>query len=241
MRRTVKSSESSKTVAKKPVAMRRRNGKKASKKDDTPRQGSDGKPVHEPRGGYAHDGKLDHQAMLPSLEDIAAMGAELGREYPKGQVPGVVMYARRQVVLSMMVGGAAAYEIVRVCQTRYAMSETMTRYLVREIRIAWRRDLEDQSQYARAEAINRLRSDLMRMRTTTPRPWQDILRHEKLLCAIEGTEAPKKLELTVPSDGETVRNSLEAIVSSMSDEEMLEIVTEGYEVASGRRLPSAAE
>jgi hypothetical protein len=218
MARTVKP-----TVAELSKAMRTRGRGKAPERHIA----SDNHDVREPQGGYAHEGKLDNP--YPSAEEIKTL--DLGGVYRTGETPAAIMYGRRQVVLSHMLAATPVSEIVRMCEADFGMSATMTRYIMRDIRIAWRADIEEGSAYAKQEAITRLRRDLASMRAASPKPWRDIRGHENLLAKIEGTMAP--IRVNVYDVNEVMRDALAGVLGGMGADEIAEYMGRGYEQAGG--------
>lgn len=196
---------------------------------------SDHKPVQEPRDGYPHAGNLDNP--FPSPDEIKSM--DLSAHYEPGHVPAAVSYGRRQVVLAQMIAAVPTFEIVRSCGARYGMSASMTKFFVGEIRAAWRNDVEEQRSYAGVEVVTRLRRDLANMRAEKKKPWQAIRAHETLLSRIEGTLTP--IKVNVYDANEVMRDAVAGVLGSMTEEDMLEFVTDGEEVFDDTNQLPAAE
>ena len=177
-------------------------------------KGSDNKPVQKPSGGYAH--VADTPERPPTVEELASV--DLKGDYPSGETPAIVVYGRRLQVMSLMVNGEPDFNIVEFCGRSFGMSRTQTKFMIGQIRKSWRDDIQSQSQYSRAEAIIRIRRDLSSMRSAPQKDWAAINRHEKLLSSLEGTSQPIKVTVTDPN--EEMRNALNRVFSTISDEEL---------------------
>lgn len=163
-----------------------------------------------------------------------------------GSVPESVKVARRREIITLMNSGAP-YDQVITHGRSLGLSEMRVRELMREIRLAWRRDYEEELHTSRAATVRRLRDDLMRMRAQSPKPWSAIRSHENLLAKIEGTMQPVKVQ--VLDAEETMRDALTQVLGEMNYEDMLQeiargtergIVVEGVTVGENE-LPTAAE
>lgn len=209
---------------KKALGVRRKQTRRKKKKKKA-EPGSDLKLVQDPQGGYAHEGKLepDEAARLLSQMSDEERNELLRQKYGVGQTPALVMYGRRLHVLSLMAQGEATYSIVDYCGRAFGMSETQTKYLIHEIREQWKRDIDEQTTFARVEAVTRLKKDLSELRADgRVKNAKDIVRHEKLLAEIEGTLQP--IKVSVIDANETTRDALMVILGGMSQDELSEFV-----------------
>lgn len=106
----------------------------------------------------------------------------------------------------------------------------------------WSKQSEEELQYARAQAIQRIRRDLVRMRESQeperrkgkkgqpqrePASNKDIAAHELLLARIEGTLRPVEVKVDVRASS---RRSLIDTINAMRPEEMDQLVAEQREL-----------
>ena len=207
------------------VARQQAKPKKQAK--PTQRRGSDGKPVTNPQGDYAH------KATPPPMPDPSEI--DLTGNYDKGQTPELVMNGRMQVVAALLLQGEPGFSIKSYCRRAWGISQTQANYIVSRVRTSWRAEFEEGMQTARAEAVTRLRRDLSRMRQDKANGvpgvrWADIARHESLLASIEGTAQPVRVD--VQDNSTAMREALSAVMGALSEEDIETYIAEGYEAAN---------
>jgi hypothetical protein len=86
----------------------------------------------------------------------------------------------------------------------------------------WRDDYSRESSFHRSAQIQRLMSDLSKMRTQAKPPWQSIGRHEELVSKITGTIAP--VRVTVMDAPTEIREALTTVIAELSDQEVEEFL-----------------
>lgn len=146
----------------------------------------------------------------------------------------------RKTIASRLMGtGAGRERVIEALTTNDAtLSYSAARNLYYEILGEWEKDYKAEAPYYRASQIRRLQSDLATMRAeraavNLPKgrvraTWNDIRGHERELAKITGTLAPVNVRLL--DVNETMRESLAAVISEMTPDEMKDIIGEGVEV-----------
>lgn len=148
---------------------------------------------------------------------------------------------RRAFVQQLMLAGCTQAQIVEYGRERgFSKKECVRDYGA--ITDEWQKQSEEELQSARAQAIQRIRADLVRMRIDLgetkkkkgPKAreleqatFKDIVAHERLLAQIEGTLRPVEVKVSV---GDVSRRALIDAINAMSPEEMNAAIAEQREL-----------
>lgn len=171
---------------------------------------------------------------------------EIGQVRPMAGGPFNAKYRRqlrerRAEVHDLMLAGYTLSQIERLFHER-GLSQGQARRDYYEISEGWSKQTEGELQHSRAQAIQRIRMDLARMRSAKEQAastkkgkkkqvlaeleqatWKDITSHEMLLARIEGTLRPVEIKVDVRASS---RRALIETINAMSPEEMDSLVAE---------------
>jgi len=148
------------------------------------------------------------------------------------------MIDRRHDVVSLLNAGATRETICRLLGEKYGVKgERIDRLVDEAMRSRAEAFDKDRARY-KSEQVQRLQSDLVRMRSQGKIPWGAVSRHEQLIARVTGTIEPIAVSVSGTID---VREALVAVVQRLDPGEMDAIVMEQLElaeVARAARLPS---
>lgn len=159
---------------------------------------------------------------------------------------------RHAVIRQYMLAGYTGDRIVEICGERYGWTLGQVRATYATICDEWTKQSEDELQHARAQAIQRIRFDLAKMREAVHSPpprgrgkgrkkggkdapeseeriptFKDIAAHEMLLARIEGTLRPIEVKVDIRA---VSRRALIDVIQGMAPEEMDALVIEQREI-----------
>lgn len=172
----------------------------------------------------------------------------------------LIAHERRQFVASLVLNGAPTSQVHRLINLRACtgcekqvqadletcphctaklsprplIQERRVQLLVAEVRNDLHREYQDNLATMKAEQVNRIRNDLLKMRSSSKIPWPSVVAAERLLADIVGTIPPKQQSVAVTFND--VGQTLVAVISGMSTEEAERAVQEQRELmrAAGR-------
>lgn len=106
---------------------------------------------------------------------------------------------------------------------RHKLSDRSVRSYMNGARLEIQREYEERRSQLASEQVERLRNDLLRMRSSSKVPWTAVAQHERLVADITGTIAPRRVHLT---GNEGLVSALSAALAGMSSEERERAVVE---------------
>lgn len=157
---------------------------------------------------------------------------------------------RRMVVMHLMLAGYTRDLIIEHCEERYGWTQIQIRTSYDAISSDWTKQSEEDLAHARAQAIQRIRNDLVQMREqlyakpvlprkkrgkkdekTAPQDikvtFKDLAAHEHLLARIEGTLRPIEVKIDIRA---TSRRALIDVINGMAPEELDALAIEQREI-----------
>jgi hypothetical protein len=168
-----------------------------------------------------------------------------------------VVEERRVYVQQLMLAGYTLAQVIRFGK-EHGWTDKQARADYSHISDEWSKQSEEELAHARAQAIQRIRSDLARMRVVTDNAskttgkskkgrkglvqsvehaaatYKDLVAAERLLAQIEGTLRPIEVKVSI---GDASRRALIDTINGMSPAEMNALVAEHRELelrASGK-------
>ena len=161
----------------------------------------------------------------------------MGRRLPHNAQKEAALLERRAFVHQLMLAGCTQAQIISFGAERgWQKSECLRDYGL--IADEWQKQSEEELQSARAQAIQRIRADLVTMRIDfgetkkkkgpkarelEQATFKDIVAHERLLAQIEGTLRPVEVKVSV---GDVSRRALIDAINAMSPDEMNAAIAE---------------
>jgi len=106
---------------------------------------------------------------------------------------------------------------------RAPLSRRAVQSYMQSVRVEIQQEFQEARSQLAADQVERLRNDLLRMRSMPRIPWPSVSQHERLLAEITGTFAPRRLVLT---GSEGLVSSLATVLAGMTPEERERAVAE---------------
>lgn len=147
------------------------------------------------------------------------------------------------MITQLMLAGYTLSQIANHCEDKYGWSFAQAKNTWALVSEDWTKQSEEELQHARAQAIQRIRADLVRMRisqqptkagrkgkkepTIEPATFKDIAAHEMLLARIEGTLRPVEVKVDIRASS---RRALIDTINAMAPEDMDQLVIEQREL-----------